>query len=118
MSVVASDLFASEPGTDTGSFTVSRTGSTASALTVRYTLGGTASNGTDYQTLPGSVRIPAGASAAAITVRPIDDAKVEVAELVILTLTPDPAYDLNLLSTATVTILDNDLLLFGDEPNN
>src|SRR3989442_6835941 len=49
---------------DTGTFTVSRSGSTATALTVNYTLGGTADNTSDYQTLPTSVTIGAGASTA------------------------------------------------------
>ena len=54
--------------------------------------------------------IPAGASSVTVVVRPIDDRKIEIAELVILTLIPDEAYTIGLLSTATVTILDNDLL--------
>src|SRR6185312_12325585 len=62
VSVVAPDSLASEPGTDTGTFTISRTGSTAAPLTVHYSLGGTAKNGVDYQTLSGSATIPAGAS--------------------------------------------------------
>src|SRR5439155_1645047 len=110
VSVVASDLLASEPGTDTGSFTFSRTGSGAASLTVHYSLGGTAINGVDYETLSGSVTIPDGASSVTVVVRPIDDRKIEIAELVILTLIPDEAYTIGLLSTATVTILDNDLL--------
>ena len=47
---------------DTGVFTVSRTGSTTAALTVNYTVSGTATNGTDYQNLTGSVVIPVGRS--------------------------------------------------------
>jgi hypothetical protein len=38
-----------------GQFTLSRTGSTASALTVNYTVGGTATNGVDYSTLTNNV---------------------------------------------------------------
>ena len=72
--------------------------------------GGTAINGVDYETLSGSVTIPDGASSVTVVVRPIDDRKIEIAELVILTLIPDEAYTIGLLSTATVTILDNDLL--------
>ena len=77
---------------------------------MRYSLGGTAINGVDYETLSGSVTIPDGASSVTVVVRPIDDRKIEIAELVILTLIPDEAYTIGLLSTATVTILDNDLL--------
>ena len=62
VTVAVSDSVGSEPGTDTMKFKVSRASSTASALTVYYTVGGTATSGTDYAALPGSVSIPAGAS--------------------------------------------------------
>jgi hypothetical protein len=113
VSVTASDVLASEPGADTATFTVSRTGSSAAALTVRYALGGTAINGVDYQSLSGSVTIPAQASSANIVVRPIDDKLVEVAELVTLTLTPDTTYTVGPLATAVITIADDDLPLLG-----
>ena len=50
-------------------FTVRRLGDTNSDLTVTYAIGGTATNGVDYVTLPGTVTIPAGQRAAMITVR-------------------------------------------------
>ena len=116
VTVVATDPLASEPGTDTGTFTLYRTGSTDAPLTVYYAVGGTAQNGVDYQALPGSVTIPAGASSAGVEVRPIDDRVIELPELVILTLSADDAYDIGLLNTATVTILDNDILGLNAEP--
>jgi hypothetical protein len=115
VTVAANDANASESGPDTGTFTIGRTGSTASALTVNYSLSGTAANGVDYQFLSGSVTIPAGAASANIVVRPIDDRVTEVAELVILTLSADSAYNVSTLNTAIVTILDNDLLFLGTE---
>src|SRR2546423_315208 len=117
VSVTGSDLLASEPGTDTAVINISRTGGTAASLRVRYALGGTAVNGVDYQTLSGSLTIPAGASSATVVVRPIDDRIVEVAELVSLTLSADASYEVGLLNSAIVTILDNDLLLLGTEPS-
>ncbi|MGC4016593.1 MAG: Calx-beta domain-containing protein [Luteolibacter sp.] len=55
-----------------------------------YTLSGMATNGTDYQTLSGTVTIPAGQTSATITVTPIDDYLQETGgETVILTLTAD-----------------------------
>jgi hypothetical protein len=115
VSVIAADSLASEPGGDTGTFTFSRTGDTASSLTVKYALDGTAMNGKDYQALSGSITIPAGASSADLVLRPIDDQIIEVAELVVLTLSPDAAYDVGLLNIATVTILDNDPVILGNE---
>ena len=59
VTVGVSDAWASEPGTDTGRFTVYRTGATTAALTVKYAMSGTAVNGTDYNLLSGSVAIAA-----------------------------------------------------------
>ena len=49
--VSAVDPAAIEAGLDPGAFSVSRTGSTTSVLTVSCTVGGTAVNGTDYSAL-------------------------------------------------------------------
>jgi hypothetical protein len=89
-------------------FTVSRTGSTAAALTVSYSVGGTASNGADYAPLSGTVVIPAGSATAPIVVTPVDDASVEGSETVVVTLTAGTGYTLGTPKTATVTIADND----------
>ena len=106
VTIIATDPSASEPGTDTGTFTVTRTGSAANALTVNYAVGGTASNGTDYVALPGSVVIPAGSSSTTITVTPLSDALVEPCETVVLKLSPSASYEVGSPSMATVNILD------------
>src|SRR6266545_4647100 len=108
VSVVATDAGASEQGPDTGTFTINRTGSTASALTVNYSLGGTAQNGTDYQPLGTSVTFAAGASSTTVMVTPIDDSQVEGDETVALTLSPNAAYTVGSPNNATITIADND----------
>jgi hypothetical protein len=108
VAVAATDANASEAGADPGVFTITRGGSTTAALTVNYTLGGTAGNGTDYSTLSGSVTIPAGAASATVTVTPIDDALVEGSETVVLTLANNASYTVGTPSSATVTIADND----------
>src|SRR5439155_453265 len=59
ITVVATDANAAEQGADTGTFTVSRAGGTSTALTVHFTLGGTAQNGADYQQSGTSVTIAA-----------------------------------------------------------
>ncbi|HTA29559.1 MAG TPA: hypothetical protein VK731_03710, partial [Candidatus Cybelea sp.] len=48
ISVQSSDPLASEPGNNAGSFTLCRADDTNAALTVSFSLGGTASNGVDY----------------------------------------------------------------------
>ena len=106
LSIAATDATAAEPS-NTGRFTITRTGSTAASLLVSYAIAGTAGEGVDYNTLAGSVTIPAGASSATITITPKDDAIVENNESVILSLLPTAGYNLG-TSSATVTIGDND----------
>jgi len=108
VTVSASDPTATEAGPTTGSFTVSRSGSTAAPLTVSYTIGGTATNGSDYQSLPASVTIPPGSSTVSIIVTPIDDSLGEGNETVVATLAADAAYTIGAPGSATVTITDND----------
>ena len=60
VTVAATDNSAKE-GVDNGVFTMTRT-TTSGALTVNYTITGTATNGTDYSTIAGSATIPNGSS--------------------------------------------------------
>jgi len=110
ITLATSDNAASETPGNPGQFTLTRTGSTAEALTVFYTLGGTASNGTDYNTLSGSVTFAAGSSTAVVTVNPIDDAVVDGSETVTLTLASGGNYTLGATQSGTVTIADNEVL--------
>lgn len=84
-----------------------RTGDAGAALTIRYTIAGTATAGSDYSALSGTVVIPAGAAEVALGLRTIRDASIEGAEAVILTLAPDAAYTLGAAAQATVTIHDS-----------
>ena len=108
VAIIASDPNASEQFTNKGTFTVTRTGCTNGSLTVSFTVGGTATPGTDYTPIGTSVSIRPGKTAAVIAVRPIDDTTPESAESVIVTLTATPAYQLGSPASATVTIADND----------
>ncbi|MEK7856713.1 MAG: Calx-beta domain-containing protein, partial [Acidobacteriota bacterium] len=94
VSLATNDANSSEPGTDTGRFTVSRVGNTLAALDINYTIGGTATNGTDYALLSGVITIPQGASSAVLTVTALDDTSPELDETVVLTLAEGPAYTL------------------------
>ena len=63
VSITPNDANGSEPGTDDGQFTVRLDGgklAPTGGIVVNYTVSGTASAGTDYVSLPGSVTIPAG----------------------------------------------------------
>jgi hypothetical protein len=107
VSVTATDASASETGPDPGTFTVTRTGDTSESLTVYYTVSGTATPGADYTSIGTSVTLPAGQSAAPITVTPVDDADPEAEETVIVTLTAHASYTIGHAS-ATVTLASSD----------
>ena len=98
-----------EAGTVPGRFTVTRTAPLTDALTLTYTVTGTATSASDYVALPGSVTLPAGAASADIVVTPIDDNLAELDETVIVTLAANPAYIVS-PATATVTIVSDELL--------
>jgi hypothetical protein len=105
--VSATDTNASRVGLDPGTFIVTRSGSTALALTVGYALGGTAVNGTDYNPLATSVAISAGAASAALTVTPKSSTSLVGAETVNLTLSANAAYTVGSPNNATITIAGN-----------
>jgi len=109
VTITATDANAAEPGIDTGTFTITRTtGDITGALTVNYTVDGTATSGTDYIPIGNSVIIPAGSATATITVTPLDDTADELDETVIVTLASDTDYIVGTSSSATVTIADDD----------
>ena len=102
-------------GTNTATFVVRRSGPTNSELTVYYTIGGTASNGVDFVSLPDRITIAAGHRAARIEVIPIEDSVPERMETVVLSLqTPPatsseaPAYIIGWARRAAAIIVDND----------
>ncbi len=108
VNVVATTPNASETGPTPGVFTFSRTGATTAALAVSYVISGTATNGSDYTSLPASVTIPAGQSTATVTVNPIDDTLVEGSESVTLQIASSAGYTIATPTSATVNIADND----------
>jgi hypothetical protein len=92
----------------TSTYTVTRTGSTTSALTVNYAMSGTATNGTDYNTLSGSMIIASGSSTGTVPLTTIDRGLTSGSKTAILTISSNANYTVGTPSNATVTILDND----------
>lgn len=82
---VATTTNAAEPSTD-GVFTVTLTSASASDVVVTYTVGGTATSGSDYTALSGTVTVLAGQLSAQIPVDVLDDPDVEGVETVTVTL--------------------------------
>jgi hypothetical protein len=114
VTVEATDPDATEAGLTAGTFTIRRTGDTASALIVFLSRGGSASNGSDYASLGGSnfvVTIPAGEASASVTVSPFADNLVEGDETVVLTISASLAYVVGTPSSATVVIGDDPAIL-------
>jgi hypothetical protein len=106
-------------GANTATFLVHRDSATNTDLTVYYSVGGTAINGVDYETIPGSVIIPAGMSYALITIVPLDDSDSDYRyyDSVVLSLiappvasNSPPTYSIGSPSSAGAIILEEDFL--------
>ena len=106
--VTTTDATASEPGTDTGTFVLSRVGDVSAPLTVYYAMSGTASNGVDYQFLSGVTNFAAGSSNVTLVVTPIDDVILEPTETATLTILTNAAYLVGAPNSGTVSIADDD----------
>ena len=114
--ILATDPTALE-GTSTAAFTLIRNGDTSVDLPVYLHISGTASNGVDYVSLPGSVSVLAGQRKALITIIPIDPVPPPALKTVVLTLntnavTPTNNYVLGFPRSAAAVILD----IFGPPP--
>ncbi|MBO0721915.1 MAG: SdiA-regulated domain-containing protein, partial [Blastocatellia bacterium] len=113
VNIMATDANATETGNDTGTFRVSRTGSTVGSLNVLYSIAtgpGQATSADYTPTLTGTVTIPAGEQFVDITITPTPDNLVEGNETLTLTLGDSGSYDVGANRTATVTIADNPFL--------
>jgi hypothetical protein len=90
--------------------TVTRTGGTSSQATVDYVVtGGTATAGSDYTLLPGTLTFGLGETTRALTIPIVDDTLVEGTETILLALTnPGGGLALGPRAAATVWILDDD----------
>ena len=106
---VATDSIAAEEGPSTGTVTITREGDTSSALSVNFSIGGSAALSEDYTLSASSpVTIPAGQSSVDILLTPVDDSVfAEMNETAILTVVAGSGYD-SIGNPATVTIQDND----------
>ena len=108
VSLQVTDGAGSEPGNDTASFAVVCTPAPKVDITVPYTISGTATNGTDYERLSGSVTVKAGQKNAVITVKPLDDTIKEGTEMVQIMLQSGVGYVLTGIIGDSVKIMDND----------
>lgn len=85
---------------------VSRTGSLDAALEVSLTLGGSAVNGTDYDTLPASITVPAGKTSVEVAIVPKADSSTEEPESLTIAPVLPPGYIAGGPPSASLSIVD------------
>ena len=107
--VTVDDGAASEAGPTSGALRFTRSGDTASALEVAYTVSGTAVSGADFSTLSGFITIPEGSVDALLVVAALDDSSYELPETVVVTAVATPAYVVASPSSGIVTIESDEL---------
>jgi alpha-tubulin suppressor-like RCC1 family protein len=105
-----------EDGTENLIYTFSRTGPTTSALTVNYTVSGTATNGIDYTGIAvtpaiKTVSFAAGSTTATVTIDPTTDTTIEADETVALTLAAGSVYSIDSTSAVVARILNDDFAI-------
>ncbi len=116
VTVAVSPASVLEDGSDNLVYTFTREGSTAAALTVNFSVGGTAIFNNDYtqtgaatfNATSGTVVIPIGSSTATVTLDPTTDITVEPNETAILTVVAGTSYDIGIPASATGTITNDD----------
>jgi len=97
-----------EDGTPNLIYTFIRTGSLTNSLTVNYGIGGTATNGTDYGTIPSNVIFAANSATATVIVNPTSDTITETNETVILTIANNANYQIATTGGVTGTITNDE----------
>jgi subtilase family serine protease len=109
VTVTTGTSVAYEQGPVHGTLTFTRDVVSPAPLSVNYSVAGTATPGADYAPLAGMATIPASSAAVTIAVVPIDDALVENNETVSVVLGAGNGYRVGTPSTATVTIVSDDV---------
>jgi hypothetical protein len=94
VTVQPKEPLATEPDGNPGSFTLTRAGDTNASLTIPFFLGGTATNGADYSTIPLTVTLAAGQVSSNIAVTPVNEPSSTGYKTVVLSL---PRHDTNFM---------------------
>ncbi|MEK7949355.1 golvesin C-terminal-like domain-containing protein [Luteolibacter soli] len=111
--LLASNGRAGEPVTSGGAarpsiVTVTRSGSVTQAQVVNLTIGGDAVNGGDYDAVPVSITIPAGAKTATLTIMPKFDTLHEGAETLTIEAVPPSGMYAGVTTKASLVVVDPD----------
>ena len=108
-SIAVAPASVSEDGATNLVYTVTLNQAVLTAISVNFTVGGTATSGTDFAAVTSPLTIAAGATTGTITVDPTPDATIEANETVIITLAAGAGYVVGVPNNATGTILNDDL---------
>ncbi len=107
-SIAVSPASVYENGGNNLVYTVSLSQPSPSALSIGFSVGGTATSGTDYAAVNSPLVIAAGQTSGTITVSPTPDTTVEPDETVVISLNAGSGYTVGSPSSATGTILNDD----------
>ncbi|AYQ30946.1 choice-of-anchor D domain-containing protein [Runella sp. SP2] len=126
VTVSLSQFSISEDGASDGTVTFTLSNPAPAGFTVNFTVGGTATFGTDYTqtgatnftSSSGSVTFQSGSKTATVTIDPSLDNQLESDETVILTITNSTGYQLGNPSSGTLTILNDDATEITIRGNN
>ena len=102
-----------DEGAGTSNVTINLSPTPTSPVTLIYTVGGTATAGSDYTALSGKVTVAASAATATIPVAIVDDGVDESGETVVLKLTGGKDYEVGLPRTHTLIIDPVPTVTFG-----
>ncbi len=109
VTIAVSPASVSEDGATNLTYTVTRSASIAAPTLVNLTVSGTATSGSDYLGAPATINIPANATTATFVIDPAVDGTVEPDETVTFTVAPGTGYTVGTPSSATATILNDDV---------
>ncbi|WP_035226329.1 Calx-beta domain-containing protein [Paracidovorax oryzae] len=108
-SISVSPASVAEDGAANLVYTVALDQPSPSALSIGFSVGGTATSGTDYAAVNSPLVIAAGQTSGTITIDPTPDTTVEPDETVVISLNAGSGYTVGSPNSATGTILNDDL---------
>jgi hypothetical protein len=107
-SITMASSSVAEDGATNLIYTVTLDKAALSAVSVAFSIGGTATSGTDYAAVSSPLVIAAGQTSGTITINPTADSTVEPDETVVISLAAGSGYSVGSSNSATGTILNDD----------
>uniref|UniRef100_UPI001CF86775 beta strand repeat-containing protein n=1 Tax=Xanthomonas sp. MWU16-30325 TaxID=2878096 RepID=UPI001CF86775 len=107
-SIAVAPSSVAEDGATNLIYTVTLDQAAPNAVSVAFSVGGTATSGTDYAAVSSPLVINAGQTTGTITINPTADSTIEPDETVVLTLASGTGYNVGSPNSATGTILNDD----------